>query len=132
MSKGVLLISIAVGALIACAGTSTATPRASTARSCPWYTVTIKRTLGGQKRLYRNRIGPITAHGISCAASRSLIRRADHTNVQLFHYSPIGGWQCKIPLRPYGGPHWKTGYDCKRPGAHLAWEETLLSTKLIR
>jgi hypothetical protein len=125
--------TIALG-LIASAGAVSASPGASAARltrSCPAYKETIKKKLYGETWLIHSRIGLIMARGISCEASRSLIRKVDvrEPPMPLFKYVPVGRWQCKIPLRPYGGPHYKTGLDCKRPGRHLAWEETLLWSK---
>jgi hypothetical protein len=81
------------------------------------YTVMIKRTLNNQSWSYRNRIRPISAQGINLRRQPTTIGRADHATVVLFTTHPSAPWQCEIPLRPYGGPHWKDGYECTCPGA---------------
>jgi hypothetical protein len=127
----VALVWLAASCASAMSAQSGTGPTASIARSCSPYTVVARRTFGGQHYIYTVRIHQITARGTSCAASKTLIRRADNTADP--HgpgdYRSVPPWQCRA-FRPFGGgPHGEFMWfeDCKRAGGHrLRWTETQL------
>lgn len=129
-------LSVAIGSaasLLLIAPPATMGTPASTARSCPSYTITTHRTYSGQHWTYRVRIQPTSVAGIGCSGVHGLIRHADRVfsahGGELGVYLAIGRWQCRTG-RPFdGGPHGEPIWysDCKRSGGKLSWTETQVS-----
>jgi hypothetical protein len=132
------LLSSSVGSCTSTTARTQPDQRAHAARSCSSYVVITKQKFGSHRYKYTIRIQKLVAQGLTCKASRQLIRRADAA----FHnqmpnpgqYISVAPWRCRM-FRPFaGGPQgqFKWLNDCKQAGGkRLSWTEEQLHAHRI-
>ena len=125
MKRGVFVVTIAVGVVLA--GVASA---ASAPRSCPSFTEHVHR---GQHRVYTIRVHDIQATRVGCAAAGKVIRRFDRKLLPgPGAWDSVPPWKCEWfkTFVVNGQPENRS--QCARTGDHhIHWTETEVSGKFV-